>query len=156
MAPEAVGNLQQRGPFKLGRASDIRSLGIILYQLVYGRTPYSHLQPMQRLLSIADPGAKIAFPAPPEGLLKSTCAGTDAGADSDIAVSPSSPSPSKQQQSPAEQKQAEALRDLLDVLQGCLRYSASERWSIPELLQHRFLNPPSSNPAAASPNLPEE
>jgi len=59
MAPEAV----KQGQLKLGRASDIWSLGIILYQMVYGHPPFAHLEPMQRLLRLNDPSLRIEFPA---------------------------------------------------------------------------------------------
>merc|ERR1719436_1008932 len=49
MAPEAI----KQGQLKLGRASDIWSLGIILYQMVYGHAPFAHLDPMQRLLKLS-------------------------------------------------------------------------------------------------------
>eukprot|EP00439_Symbiodinium_sp_Y106_P015359 s4211_g2.t1 len=55
MAPEAV----KQGQLKLGRASDIWSLGIILYQMVYGTPPLAHLDPMQRLLRLNDPVLRI-------------------------------------------------------------------------------------------------
>lgn len=58
MAPEAV----KQGQLKLGRASDIWSLGIILYQMAYGHPPFAHLEPMQRLLRLNDPALCIQFP----------------------------------------------------------------------------------------------
>jgi len=58
MAPEAVKN----GTLKLGRSSDIWSLGIILYQLVYSHPPFSHLEPVQRVFLLNSPDLKIAFP----------------------------------------------------------------------------------------------
>lgn len=58
MPPEAV----KQGQLKLGRASDIWSLGIILYQMAYGHPPFAHLEPMQRLLRLNDPALCIQFP----------------------------------------------------------------------------------------------
>jgi hypothetical protein len=58
MAPEAVKN----GSLKLGRSSDIWSLGIILYQMVYQSPPFAHLEPMQRVLLLNSPDLQIEFP----------------------------------------------------------------------------------------------
>jgi len=58
MAPEAA----KQGSLKCGRSSDIWSLGIILYQMVYRRSPFAHLEPMQRLLAISDPQCAVDFP----------------------------------------------------------------------------------------------
>mmetsp|Transcript_28341 Transcript_28341/g.64113 ORF Transcript_28341/g.64113 Transcript_28341/m.64113 type:complete len:1000 (+) Transcript_28341:72-3071(+) len=62
MAPEAVQGGRE-GAFKLGRPADIWSLGIILYQIVYRRSPFSHLEPMQRLYALTDPDTAINFPS---------------------------------------------------------------------------------------------
>ncbi|CAJ1390449.1 unnamed protein product [Effrenium voratum] len=64
MAPEAV----KQGQLKLGRASDIWSLGIILYQMIYGHPPLAHLEPMQRLLRLNDPTLRIEL-GPTRGTL---------------------------------------------------------------------------------------
>jgi len=58
MAPEAV----KQGTLKIGRPSDIWSLGIILYQMVYMKSPFAHLDPMQRLFALTDPAVGIEFP----------------------------------------------------------------------------------------------
>jgi serine/threonine-protein kinase TTK/MPS1 len=70
MSPEAISaggvGLQASrsgsGTIKLGRASDIWSLGCILYQIVYGRTPFAELSLIHKLQAICDPTHTLVFP----------------------------------------------------------------------------------------------
>lgn len=55
-------NGSQPYAMKLGRASDIWSMGCILYQMIYGSPPFSHLTTIQKLTAI--PNAKVVIQYP--------------------------------------------------------------------------------------------
>jgi serine/threonine protein kinase len=52
---------------KQGRASDVWSLGCILYRLVYHHPPFGNMQLMVKLVAITNPNHNIPFPPPPMG-----------------------------------------------------------------------------------------
>lgn len=65
MSPEAVlyiphlGN--EKNKLKINRSSDIWSLGCILFQMVYGKTPFFHLPLMKKIQAIVSSLLEIKF-----------------------------------------------------------------------------------------------
>ena len=70
MAPEAIKMAKKHGRrvYKAGKASDVWSLGCILYQMVYSRPPFDRLPADRKLETITDPAHVI--PLPPHRVLE--------------------------------------------------------------------------------------
>jgi serine/threonine-protein kinase TTK/MPS1 len=76
MAPEALNGFKYTEEIddlfvKLGTASDIWALGCILYEILYGYTPYKNILSMKdKIVAIISLNSNIVFPASDKVLLK--------------------------------------------------------------------------------------
>ncbi|RCK65923.1 Serine/threonine-protein kinase MPS1 [Candida viswanathii] len=62
MAPEAIGEMSGRNVWRVGKPSDIWSIGCMLYQFIYGRPPFNGYTGLQKIMAITNPQVKIQFP----------------------------------------------------------------------------------------------
>lgn len=118
MAPEAIELPEGMRRLKVGRPSDIWSLGCILYQMVYGSPPFQHLSVYQKMKAIPDGSYTIDFPEY------------------------SAPSSSPSKTTPPSRKDMKKWRvrgDVMMSMKSCLLRNPKERMTIPELLDMDWL-----------------
>ena len=123
MSPEALEVPEGMRRLKVGRASDVWSLGCILYQMIYGSPPFHALTVYQKMKAIPDRNHIIEYP--------------------DLAV-PSLPSPRGASGTPPQPQRLTHLarpvrKDVIETMQKCLQREAKERATIPQLLAEDWL-----------------
>ncbi|KAF8631786.1 hypothetical protein AX17_005001 [Amanita inopinata Kibby_2008] len=139
MSPEAIELPDGMRRLKVGRPSDVWSLGCILYQMIYGQPPFQHLSVYQKMKAIPDGSHVIDFPEHSVPQIPASRSSSDA-----------STPPRK-----LDHLKRRVRRDVIASMKSCLCRSPKERATIPELLEQDWLamkepEPPSMRQMLAS------
>ncbi|KAI8969604.1 kinase-like domain-containing protein [Trametes punicea] len=136
MSPEAIELPDGMRRLKVGRPSDVWSLGCILYQMVYGQPPFQALSLLQKMKAIPDEDHIIDFP---EYAVPVAPRRKDA---------PATNSPPQRM----EHLKVRVPQSIINTMKSCLVRNPKARATIPELLQQNWLEP--ETPPASSPPPP--
>ncbi|GJJ11741.1 hypothetical protein Clacol_005979 [Clathrus columnatus] len=128
MSPESIEVAEGNTRLKVGRASDIWSLGCILYQMIYGFPPFHQLSVLQKMRVIPDPSNVIEFPPEAVPIVPQPRNVNTNGAGS---------TPPKKLYHLARSVPLEVI----ETLRSCLMKNPKDRETIPQLLSAGWLHP---------------
>ena len=137
MSPEAIELPDGMRRLKVGRPSDVWSLGCILYQMVYGQPPFQHLSMYQKMKAIPDETHVIEFPehATPLAPMPRTSGSGSGNGSADGGSGNKTVMPPKR----LDHLKVRVRRDVIASMRSCLARGPKDRMTIPELLDQGWL-----------------